>query len=162
MIRPLRKRHRLVFIALALIVPPLLAAALLGRPRGPSQPPPPEGDGPAAAVLTQRLQSWGGGSLRASVVRAEDGGFAVVVELLDPGSHPELLVYWDPAAGPDGAALPQDAYLLGRLAGTAPQRMALPRGAAQSGRLILYDLPHQQRVTSFELELSPPPDAEAE
>lgn len=150
MIRPLRRRHRLVFVVLALVVPPLLAAALLSRPEDPRTASVPAE--PAGRILGERLQSFEGGTLRTELLR-DERGFALRVELMGAESNPELLVYWDPAAAPEGPGLPPGAHLVGRLAGSAPRRMELPAIETSRGRLILYDLPRQRRVTSFELEL---------
>lgn len=77
-----------------------------------------------------------------------------------PLDRPELLVYWLPGAF-DGARLPDDARLLGRLTGSHAQRFALPPEVAtadasgvdddETGTLVLFSLGHGEIVATARL-----------
>jgi hypothetical protein len=66
-----------------------------------------------------------------------------------------MLVYWhlQPAIQTD--RLPDDAYLLGALAGTQKRRFILPEPAmTQDGSLILYSLAHHKIIAATLLPTS--------
>ncbi len=77
---------------------------------------------------------------------------------LQPQSYlkiPDMLVYWHPQPSIQKSQIPDDAYLLGALAGTQKLRCILPEPAAtQDGSLILYSLAHQKIIVTAKLPTS--------
>ena len=152
MIAPLRRRHRWMTASLAAVLPVLSVAALAARP-----------DEPLAERLPSSLAAPAAGEVEADLgelladpavaVRARTDGAAWRLEL-DPArpiALPEVLVYWS-ASPSAGGGLPEDAYLLGGLAGDRARSFALPADAlGRAGALVLYSLGHQQVVASTRL-----------
>ncbi len=150
MIRSHRRRHFRVFAALAVVLPLILAAALLSRQRAPVM-------DPAPTVLDGR---GNGGWTAIDSVEAEVGGAMIEIRILEsiaaparlgvdlmPASAlraPDVLVYWSAAGDTAAGSLPSDALLLGSLAGRRLRRFALPvhRGG-QPGSLVLYSAAHR-------------------
>jgi len=111
LIRPLRSAHRAIWSALALSLPLGLVAALAARPELP----------------------------REDLAALEPGSVDPHEKLIAlAAGSPDVLVYWSEAPGA-GAALPQDARLLGRA-----DRGLLEQPGRQ-GSLLLYSLA-QRRV----------------
>ena len=157
MIAGLRRRHRIWIGLLALVVPAGFLLGVLGReePR-------------VLDALPATLLGLDGGTAR-TIWEHEDlfGTVPVTVSLLStPGTtgrllelsprsdprRPDVLVYWAPASAP-ADQLAEGAYLLGRLAGTRAQHFALPpEASAESGRLYLYSLGHQELLDSALLQ----------
>ena len=92
-----------------------------------------------------REDLWSALSIRTSAYTRDGVVIVELAPLRDP-LLPDLLVYWAP--GGPGDRLPDGARLLGRLAGTATRRFALP---AAGGRLHLYSLGHARLVDSAAL-----------
>jgi len=157
MIRTLRLRHRRVILLLAIALPLLVAAALSARRPIPRMERLPDGLTGSVAdvppVGTPRVASWDGGSLRATLLRGVDGaGTRVSIELLQELVRPDLLVYWSDDTDAVFEGVPDDAALLGRLAGRYPIVFELPVQAAGSdGQLILVSPSQDEIVTSFRL-----------
>jgi hypothetical protein len=149
-IRPLRSRHRAVFVGLVATLPLLFAGALLWRNPVPAV----EAHvGPSVAGLEEvfvgRDDLWRGLPIRTSLYRGPQR-VTVLLQAREEIGRPDLLVYWSGAAEtPDG--LPGDVVLLGRLAGLRRSRFDLPVGAGATGRLILYSLAHQEVVAGLAL-----------
>ena len=147
MIARLRRRHRAATIALAVLMPPALAVALIER----SEVPPSAVPVALLADTTSGSPRWSRDDLFAAVpIRArgfagERGALVELQPLRDP-LLPDLLVYW--SAGGAGDALPEGAQLLGRLAGVEARRFALP---AAGGSLHLFSLGHARLVDSAAL-----------
>jgi hypothetical protein len=143
----LRRRHRIATIALAVLMPPALAVALIER----AEVPPsavaaglvgePEGGTP----LWSRDDLFTALPMHARGFAGDRGALVELQPLRDP-LLPDLLVYW--SAGGARDALPEGAQLLGRLAGAEARRFALP---AARGSLHLYSLGHARLVDSAAL-----------
>lgn len=173
MIRPLRQRHRQVFVALGVLLPLAFAAGLAARkppaivkklPAGLAPTP-----APAAEFVWQRDGLFPNAPVSVSLFRAKTPDrFSFAVHLSAPADFvkPDLIVYWVPGslnAHPDpnsnanpnpqpGGALPANAVLLGEF--HSPW-LPLPReAAAASGMLVLYSLADNEIVdVSKRLEL---------
>ncbi|MCB9898226.1 MAG: hypothetical protein H6825_09505 [Planctomycetes bacterium] len=139
MIGPLRRRHRRVTGALAVLVPLGFLAGLAGR-----NPPPPS---PVPPALRGDVRPERPADLRTTLdfatlpVSAELWFGADATLRLRPGDdprRPDVLVLWTPGDGA-GDALPSDALLLGSLDGTAPRAFRLPAPAARGGGTLLLD-----------------------
>jgi len=155
MIAAARRRHRIAIGALAAVVPPLFAIALLARP-APTAPLVAPDAPPATALLWERDDRWPRLPILTRVWGLRPDGPPAVVELAparDP-MRPDVLVYWAPDGTPE--RLPEGAFLLGRLAGASARRLALPAevAAAAAGRLWLYSLGHHELLDSA--SLAPP------
>ena len=60
---------------------------------------------------------------------------------------PDVLVYWHMGLPPTEGTVPENAHLLGALAGTQARHFALPDTTLHTdGHLILYSLGHQQTI----------------
>jgi hypothetical protein len=146
MILPLRRRHRIAFLALALALPGLYVAGLLAR-----RAVPPVGEIPARTAahrgeaegpLVASLETLGGLPVRSRITRAGEG-FVLRLDVREELARPELLVYWSAAGAKDAEAsvLPADAVLLGRLDTALPSFHPLPaRALGSGGALLLYSL----------------------
>lgn len=156
MTRALRKRHRQLTLALALLVPPAVVLALRARVAQPISPLPaslatiepsrdpgdrwlvPLGDG----ELQVSLRFVAGGAVDDPSNRGEVAQPAIELAGTSRAGTPEILVYWT-SNDPRGDALPEDAILLGPLPFGSRARLPLPRAAAKSsGFLVLYSLSH--------------------
>lgn len=151
MIAPLRRRHRLTVASLAVALPVLYVVALAARPDEPvvDQLPPALAEAAAGEVD----QDFGELVTDPAVaVRSRTDGAQWWVEL-DPGAPialPEVLVYWTPSTVAD--RLPEDAFLIGSLAGARARAHGMPRDAlGRDGTLVLYSLGHQEVVASAPL-----------
>ncbi|MCP3957651.1 MAG: hypothetical protein GY719_07330 [bacterium] len=155
MIAPLRRRHRWMTVTLALAVPVLYVAALAVRP-----------DEPAPRELPATLAGAGSrpgqpvtelGDLfadpRIAVTTSRGGGhWWLWFEPAAPVTRPETLVYWAPSAPDLASGVPDDAYLLGTLAGSRRRAFALPASVwGRAGWLVLYSLGHQEAFATAEL-----------
>lgn len=154
MIRAARSRHRVMVVALALVVPVLFAAGLMLR-----QPI------PVTEVTSPRGAASGGESyevlgeqtvgeelpVRVSWLRELGSGArrAVGLTLEGPLKRPDLLLYWDDGAG-DGTTLSEAARLLGRIGGRQEVVWQVPE--PHSGSLVFYSTAWKEVVGS----LSPP------
>jgi hypothetical protein len=152
-IAPLRRAHRIATLALACSVPPAFALAIASRP---SLPPP--GEIPVAlaaeivsgALVFERDDLWQPLTIRTRLFAGDAAGPVVEIVPLTDLARPDVLVYW--SAEPVVDRLPAGAQWLGRLAGAAPRRFALPAHArADAGRLHLYSLGHAQWLGSAAL-----------
>ncbi len=152
MIAPLRRRHRIIFGALALSLPALLGAALLNRQ-------PIEDDEGFAFVFDTRLRmrpngmpmSWEEAGLKLQMTYDEQGA-GVEVTPVGPTRMPDPLLYW--SASRATANLPADARLIGPVPTLPHQTFRLPSNA---GQLILYSVGHGLVVSQFTLPGSETP-----
>lgn len=162
MIAPLRRRHRLTTTVLALAVPVLYGIALTGRPAEPTAdalPPALAGASPAGELIHDYGALFAGQAV-ATRLRGAGPDRWIELEPRGPIARPEVLVYWTPETAGPADRLPQDAFLLGALAGLRPRTFAVPAGAlGRDGRLVLYSLGHQEVVATAQLPaVGAPPD----
>lgn len=147
MIRPLRRAHRRIVTAVAILLPALVLVALAGRRPDAVEDslPAPLGEiPPAGLVAGGPLTAAAGVELRSG--RSADGRRWIELRAREPLTHPDVLVYWsepDPA-GATAARLPPAARLLGVLSDTRTRWLPLPGAAA--GELLFYSLAHDELV----------------
>ncbi len=161
MIAPLRRRHRLMTASLAVVVPVLYVVALTARPEETTAVLPlalSEGStadsGKAGGANPGDLDNDFGELFTDPrvVVRSRSDGTTWWLELepRQPITRPEVLVYWSRSAAT--GRLPEDAYLIGSLAGDRARAFELPQEAlGRAGTLVLYSLGHQEIVASTRL-----------
>jgi hypothetical protein len=150
MIRPLRKRHRVMVCTLGVLLPVAFAAGLVARkpvPRAATMPS--ELAGTASdfgRVLWTKADIWPGQRIITSLRRDAAGSVAVELMFHDL-AKPDVLVYW--AAGKEAASegLPDNARLLGALSNQTPLTIpAAVRG--EVGRFVLYSLADHEVVAA--------------
>ncbi len=162
MIQPLRRRHRWMMVTITIILPVVFIAGLAVR-----KPIPATGNVPSASMtplaisfphlLFEKSGLWTGLNIMTRVYADQQPAERLVVELhpQDYLKIPDLLVYWHPRPTIQKDKLPNDAYLLGALAGTQKLRFILPEPAmTQDGALILYSLAHQKIIAAITLPTS--------
>ena len=150
MIRPLRQRHRRMFIALGIFLPvafvvgisarktvptaTVLPAALIATPQQ------------FAAVKWERADLFAKSPVQVRLLREQRdaGRFAIALSAANGFVKPDLIVYWVEGNPKITGALPANAILLGTFAATI-----LPLSdevANSSGVLILYSLADNEIV----------------
>lgn len=141
MIRSLRRRHGVLILGVAAVVPVLVIAALAVRPTAPIMP---AISGPPATDSWTTLDSDRG--LHALI---ESEGSREWLHLVRSPSlvTPDALVYWSPTAPSRDEPFPADAVLLGELGDTGRHVFDLPIRDVP-GLLVVYSLAHQSAVTA--------------
>jgi len=165
MIAPLRKRHRVLTLIVAVAAPALFFVAIAARAPVPAM------EAEQLAGLDRRVQRheipdytyeqpahrefaatwWSGEPLTTggAVEWRWDGRF-IGVRRMARVLAPDLLVYL--AAGPHDVGLPSDAVLLGAFDGVGEQYFELPGLPVPSGsRALLYSLAHAEVVATWDL-----------
>jgi hypothetical protein len=169
-IRSHRIAHRGIFVALALLIPALLAAGIGLRPTVP----PITGDdtlfladGFAPKAGEDGVEIVGVG-LRFGLTPRSDGR-SVVIRPLETIARPDLLVYWaarPPRPGEDQGARLAEAQLVGSLSGRSARVLQLPAGT-RGGHLLVYSLGHGELLADLALgqliasQVEPGPDVTA-
>lgn len=147
MIRPLRRIHRNVFLALGLFLPVLFASGLLARRNRPAAAS--YGQAlPVGIVLTEQIVVFDGrrDAVDLYADRADPGSVQFSPE--KPLVAPDVLVYWSEVRS--SSALPGDARLLGPfLPGT---HYSVPFQGRVRGYLVLYSPARQEVLGSFFFE----------
>ena len=145
MIRPLRQRHRRMFIVLGVALPVALVAGIAARKPVPVTPSLPGGivGEPVQFAATQwsRNDLFARQAIQVVLVRERVGAGRLAIKLSAPEdfAKPDLLVYWVAGNSTVSDTIPDDAFLLGSFNGPGP--LPLPPGVSpSSGRLILYSL----------------------
>ena len=158
MISALRRRHRLMIPGLAIASLAIFAGALAKRAPAPSHEGfPISGNNVSGEAVLLAVDSVmvGGALLEVRLIGYEDGNGLRLEPLAGAAAEPDVLIYWRRARS--GEPDPEDAYLLGALAGSRAQWIPL---AAQirGGELFFYSLARQQVIgTGWRL---PPADAD--
>lgn len=153
MIASLRRRHRGMTLALAVVAPAAFVTAIAVRPEPTRQaelPAPLVRAAPATASSTVVLESdalWQGRSLHTRVLTAGDR-YQLELAADEPLRAPDVLVYAS-AATTEDAVLPPDARLLGRLGDGTPRVLML--GHAIPERLWLFSLAHGEVLAHADL-----------
>jgi len=170
-IHPLRRRHRLLITALAVVVPTLYLLALAARPSFPEDGWGRGGIPPSLEPIKEvgrELAAWPDlwpepVRLTTRLVAMPDGLRALELLPVAPPDAPDLLLYWTPAAhqgdpASAGETLPGEAWLLGPFAPESPIPLPLPEVAWEGGgTLLLYSLGHQRLVAHAALPALPSP-----
>ena len=154
MIQPLRTVHRRAFVALAFVLPVLLALGLGARRARTS---------PATQPITeinsakQSGVQWQKHAIRSRLYAGLDTAnrpqdIFVTLEPAQNVNEPDLLLYWA-GSEPQGGSLPTQARLLGAL--SASNTFTLPREVNGAGYLVLYSLAHQTVVDTARVENLP-------
>ena len=148
MIRPLRRRHRLMVCTLGVLLPIGFTAGIAARKPVPVAATVPPGlagkENDFSKVVWTKTDLWPGQRIITSLRRDAAGSLAVELMSRDL-VKPDVLVYW--AAGKDtaGEGLPDNARLLGALASRTP--LPLPTDVrGEAGRFVLYSLADHRGV----------------
>jgi hypothetical protein len=152
MIQPLRAVHRRAFVALAFVLPAVLAAGLgARRPRVPSDVR--FGQVPGSAHLVRKSDAlWQKHSIQTEFYSDRSGDIQVTLRPAQQLNEPDLLLYWS-AEQPTGDSLPAGAQLLGSF--VAGKAFTLPLNSDRAGYLVLLSLPHQSLSDSAKVEKLP-------
>jgi hypothetical protein len=158
MIQPLRRRHRWMTAALAIILPIAFVAGLAVR-----KPLPATENVPSAVpststefsqVLFEKGDLWNDLAISTRVLADQLPTTHLAVEL-QPRVYlkiPDILVYWHPQPSSDADKLPEGSYLLGALAATEKRCFVLPDSAlVHDGIIMLYSLAHQKKIAAAKL-----------
>ena len=156
MILPVRQRHRMAFVVLALSVPLVFATAIVSR-QTPATPSPTSNvlfSSPRyETVIWERADFWENHRIGTRLVGDRQGQFAIEVSETDDLLRPDLLLYWTAADSKVTGVLPENAIFLGSVQPEAPIAIKLPSDSgAWPGKLILYSLAdHEIIAVSREL-----------
>jgi hypothetical protein len=149
-IRPLRRRHRLMVCILGAVLPVALAAGIAARRTVPMAiSVPPELTHKTASfgnVVWMKADVWPDQRIITSL-RRDSAGSAVEFTFREL-VKPDVLVYWVPGKEAADADLPDDARLLGAFANRIP--LPIPSDLrGEVGRFVLYSLAeHEIAATS--------------
>ncbi len=150
MIRPLRRRHRVMVCALGVLVPVTFVAGIAARRSAPvARSVPAELASKATdynTVFWTKADLWPSQNIITSLRRDSAGSVAVELMFRDL-AKPDVLVYW--AAGKEAAvqSLPDNARLLGALSTLTP--LPIPADAVgEAGRFVLYSLANHEIVVA--------------
>jgi hypothetical protein len=154
MIQPLRNVHRRGFVALAFILPAVLAAGLgARRPSQPSRAHIPQLPS-SARLLKQSDTLWQRHAIATEFFTDTNDPekMQVVLHLSQDPNEPDLLLYWS-MDQPSGDSLPTGAQLLGSY--MADNDYSLPANVGKGGYLLLYSLAHQSLYDFAAVEKRP-------
>lgn len=146
MIRPLRRRHRVMIFALSVVVPAAFAVGIATRKALPalSMPAPGfSGEVPPHQEIWGRDDLWGKKAIRTRLLNNGAGADQLAVELIakDKIVRPDVIVYWSRGERQIADSPPDNAILLGSFDPSTPTPLRLPPEAASNrGRLLLYSL----------------------
>ena len=154
MIQPLRTVHRRAFVALAVVLPIILAAGL-GARRPRLHPGARAAEISASAHLRETANMlWRKHAIRTTFYGDSNSPpqIYVVLKPTQELGEPDLLLYWTDNQV-QGETLPAQARLLGTFA--PGMAFALPQNTVQTGHLVLYSLAHQVVVDTASVEKLP-------
>jgi hypothetical protein len=144
MIRPLRRRHRIMISVLSVIVLAAFAFGIAVRRQIPESPAGRKTEAvPSYKEVWNRIDLWEKGSIRTRLLKSASAAEKTAVELTaeEPIVRPDVIVYWVPGADRIGDALPANAFLLGSFDLSVPTPLALPGQTGKAtGLLVLYSL----------------------
>ena len=146
MIRPLRQRHRVLVLALSVVVPVAFAAGIATRKAVPAlagAAPNLAGQARNYSEVWSRDDLWEKKVIRTRLLSDASGGSLRAVELIskDQIVRPDVIVYWVPGGPAVKDSLPDDAFWLGAFDQPTPRPLTLPADAAKKpGALALYSL----------------------
>lgn len=146
MIRPLRQRHRVLVLALSVVVPVAFATGIATRKAVPSL----TGAAPNLSrevgnysEVWSRADLWEKKVIRTRLLSDAAVAGRVAVELIsqDQIVRPDVIVYWVPGGLEVKDSLPGNAFWLGGFDQPTPRPLTLPAEAAKkTGALVLYSL----------------------
>lgn len=151
MIHALRQQHLRTFAALAVLLPVGLLVGLRARPAPARVAALPEDlaaaggwDGRGGSVLWTSTENFASLHLTESLLQDADGKTAVSLQPQADVESPDVLVYWTPRDTKGSTSVPDDAVLLGALAGAHARIFPLPDTTTHTGRggILLYSLAH--------------------
>ena len=149
MIAQLRRRHRQMAVAMALIIPAVYAAALLARRAPAREAAVPFATRPTSGRTVIAAQGVVSG-VRLSATVDPSGGLTLTAAT--PLRQPDLLLYWTGSETGASDSLPQDAILLGQVSGERSEGFRLPAARNnRAGHLLFFSLGHAQTVGSIAL-----------
>jgi|SRR6516162_4934170 len=152
MIRPLRRRHRVIVFALTITLPAAFAVGIASRsevPTSKSGAPGLHAEIHGQIEIWRRNDLWAKKAIQTRLLRISPDSRQLVVALqaIDRIVRPDLLVYWTPGEPKTLNSLPEDSFLLGSFEQSAPTPFTLPEPAKkQTGVLVLYSLADQEIV----------------
>lgn len=151
MIRPLRRRHRFMLTALAVIIPTLYVAALAARrPAARMDALPIRLNAHPGAVESRREQLPLQTATNIQLVLLTTAGQRwIELRVGEPLSHPDVLVYWSALGATTSETIPEEAVLLGVLSDLRDSSFEIPHD--DRGELLLYSLPHEQIIARASL-----------
>ena len=151
MILPLRHRHRLMVLALSVLVPAGFAFGLAARKSVPIFSPK-EGETDSlsrfGAVQWTRLDLWTNGLVTTLLAEKENPSSAAL-QLWTSRQivRPDVIVYWLPSVRTIKDRLPEESVLLGAFRQGTPTLLQLPANFPRAeGVLVLYSLADQEIV----------------
>ncbi|SRR5581483_3703033 len=149
MIQPLRTVHRYVFVALAALLPIIVAAALIARHQFPTARPATFSIPQDAIRLKQASATWNKNSFDTEFYSEpkNPSGVLAVLKTRRNLDAPDLLLYWSQSDA-NSAGL-NDARFLGSF--VAGKSYSLPAGT-NGGALVLYSLAHRGTIDSARIE----------
>ncbi|HTI97826.1 MAG TPA: hypothetical protein VL527_02900 [Dongiaceae bacterium] len=152
MIRPLRQRHRRMFVVLGIALPLAFAGGIIARKAVPQVAHLPAGINPVqpeySAVEWERTDLFPTNAITVRLLRNAPGAGRRAVAFAAPADFvkPDLIAYWVPGNSAPIADLPETAQLLGTFASAA---LPLPEPASQQpGCLVLYSLADSEIVAA--------------
>lgn len=162
MMLSLRRRHRWMMAAVAIVLPAaFIAGHAVRKPVPATESMPSMFMAPPATafphLLYEKSDLWQALRITTRVYADQQPAERLAVELHPQGylKIPDMLVYWHAQPPNQLDKLPDAAYLLGALAGTQKLRSVLPEPAmTQDGSLILYSLAHQKIIAATNLPTS--------
>ena len=146
MIRPLRNRHRMMVLALSVVVPAAFAVGIAARKAVPALSvlvPSFSAEIPHHDELWSRDNLWGNRAIRTRLLKdsAGTGQLAVALISKDQIVRPDVIVYWLRGEKKIKDSMPDDAVLLGSFDPFTSIPLKLPLEAVNSpGMLLLYSL----------------------
>jgi len=158
MILSLRRRHRVMMLSLAFILPIAFVAGLIVRQPIPATPDLPVCSTPLSSegwqLCFEKEDYWPGLPITTRLYANRQSSTQLAMELQPRADlkTPDILVYCHPAFSTGTGQLPERAQLLGTLAGTEKRRFILPAAASeQETSIILYSLAHQKIIAETQL-----------
>ena len=149
MIRRLRRRHLGTWSVLVVVLPVILAIALLGRAPLPIAAPP-SWSTALTPPSSSETSEWPGTPILITVGEDPAGHSMVHLNPIERVVDPDLLVYWLP----DGQSSLSSGFLLGTFDGLRPQTYRLPPAASREpGGLRLFSLAHGNLVAQTDLQV---------
>jgi len=148
MIKPLRKRHLQVWIALAVLIPAGIAAAIAVIPKPAKDKLFQPGVSEALLVVLKTID-------RATyTVRLRSNTDTTMLQLewvnKNVLSYPTALIYQLPSVDTDIENAGSGAVIIGRIEATGIYHFQLKKDAVQlTYRYVLYDIIHHQKIDSF-------------